>query len=746
MGEYLESKRKDLKRRRRERLLIILLGILVSILTYLGIRLMGWGQNLPFSTNILLFALINLNIILLLLLLYLTVRNLVKLLFERRKDVMGARLRTKLVLAFITLSLIPTIILFFISVKFISSSIEFWFNLQIDRSLKNSLEVGSAYYKQISDQLIYMGDRISHVITNKGYLLRYNRNKLAKLLHRKRLEYDLLSIQVFYKNISLVMGSYKKGADSAAITRALRKNKKLMREVLVEKKSSYFIYPLSYGDMVFGLVPISSRVYSQKVVGVVVVTRFIPKEFVNKLNTIAKGVQEYKQLKMMKQPIKLSNMIAISIVTLMIIFSSIWFGFYLSREITVPIKELVEATNRIAAGDYDFYIDLVAKDEIGYLVNSFNKMTSDLKQSKEKLEEANKELRKSNIELEQRKIYMEIVLRNVAAGVISMDAEGRIQTINESAENMLDLKSDRVVNRHYTEVLPVDYVKIINDFLRDRSLILKGHVKKQINLAMQDKSLSLLVSLNLLRDEKGNNMGVVAVSEDLTEIEKAHRMTVWREVARRIAHEVKNPLTPIQLSAQRLKKRLSKKLGEPENGLLKECTDMIVGQVDELKRLVNEFHRFARMPASNPVPSDVKDIIEETLGLFKEAHKGVHFVFQKDGHIPVLNLDRSQIKRAIINILENAVEAVTGRGKVNIDLEYDRELQIVKIKISDNGPGIPPEYKARLFEPYFSTKKHGTGLGLTIANTIISDHDGFIRVYDNHPKGTCFVIELPVRT
>ena len=173
---------------------------------------------------------------------------------------------------------------------------------------------------------------------------------------------------------------------------------------------------------------------------------------------------------------------------------------------------------------------------------------------------------------------------------------------------------------------------------------------------------------------------------------------------------------------------------------------MIVGQVDELKRLVNEFHKFARMPASNPIPSDVKEIIEETLGLFREAHKGINFHFQKDGDIPIINLDKAQIKRAIINILENAVEAINKRGKIDIDLEYDRELQIVKIKISDNGPGIPPEYKARLFEPYFSTKKHGTGLGLTIANTIVSDHDGFIRVYDNNPRGTCFVIELPVRT
>ncbi len=706
---------------------------------------MGWGLNLPLSTNILLFALINLNIILLLLLLYLTVRNLVKLLFERKKNVMGARLRTKLVLAFITLSLIPTVILFFISVKFISSSIEFWFNLQIDRSLKNSLEIGRTYYKQTSDQLVYFGNILSHLITKRAYMLRYNRNKLLKFLDKKRAEYNLPSIHIYSsKDALLIAASYKKGFDSISIIKVL--NKKIIKRVIKLRRSVNFIHSFSYGDMVFVLFPIFSRVRPNNVVGVIVLSKFVPKELVNKLDTIAKGVQEYKQLKMMKQPIKLSNMITISIVTLLIIFSSIWFGFYLSKEITVPIRELVEATNRIATGDYNFYIDLEAKDEIGYLVNSFNKMTADLKQSKERLEETNKELVKSNIELEQRRIYMEIVLKNVAAGVISADSQGRIQTINKSAENMLNLRAEEVINKNYRKVLPKNYVDIIDEFLKDRSLILKGHVKKQINLAMKNKSLSLLISLNLLRDEKGNNMGIVAVFEDLTEIEKAHRMAAWREVARRIAHEVKNPLTPIQLSAQRLRRRLSERLDKSERKILKECTDMIVNQVDELKRLVNEFHKFARMPASNPIPSDIKEIILETLSLFREAHKGVDFIFNKNGDIPVLNLDKSQIKRAIINILENAVEAMEGKGCVAIELGYDKELQIVNVKISDNGPGIPSEYRNRLFEPYFSTKKHGTGLGLTIANTIISDHNGFIRVYDNQPKGTCFVIELPVRT
>ncbi len=738
MTEYLELKKKDLKRRKREIYIIILLSFLVLILVNIGLRLLGWSLNFPISTNILLFTLINLNIILLLLILYLTVRNLVKLFFERRKNVLGSKLRTKLVLAFMTLSLIPTIILFFISVKFISSSIEFWFNLQIDRSLKNSLEVGRQYYRQITEQLTYVGNRISRIITKKGYMLRFNRNKLHWLLIEKRLEHNLSGIQVFYKNLSVISFSYKKGFDPDVINKALLKNKETIKKVLNQKNpiciTSSFSYKdkdIVHGEMAFGFIPIFSRVRPDKCVGVLVLMRFIPKELANKLNTIAKGVQEYKQLKMMKQPIKLSNMITISIVTLLIIFSSIWFGFYLSKEITVPIKELVEATNRIAAGDYDFFIDMDAKDEIGYLVNSFNKMTSDLKQSKERLEKANK--------------YMEIVLENVAAGVISFDTEGRIQTINKSAENIFDIKANDAVGKYFKDVLPADCCRIISELLSDKSLISNGSAKRQASVSVGEKSLSLLFSLNLLRDEEGNNMGMVCVFEDLTEIEKAQRMAVWREVARRIAHEVKNPLTPIQLSAQRLKRRLAQILEQKEKLLLEECTDMIITQVEELKALVNEFHKFARMPACNPSPSRIEEIIEETLALFKEAHKEIRFVFNRNGDIPVLNLDKAQIKRAILNILENAAEAMNEKGEIRIGLRYEKELHIVKLEIADTGPGIPPEHKARLFEPYFSTKKHGTGLGLTIVNTIISDHDGFIRVYDNKPKGTCFVIELPVR-
>lgn len=742
MKDYLEAEKQDLRRRRRERYLIIFLGVVISFLVYLGMRIFHLGQALPFSSSIIAFALININVILLLLLLFLIVRNLVKLLFERKKSIMGARLRTKLVLAFVTLSLLPTVILFFVSVQFISSSIEYWFSLQIERSLKSSLEVGQDYYKEITDEILAFGNNLGRVITYEGFMIPSRKEKLEKFIDEKRKELGLASLQVFSTKLDLMAVSKDHRIDLSAFKGP---GPDILKKSIEKGADSQYIQPSPHGDLVSGIVPVFSRTASKAVVGLVASAKFVPGAFVNRLQAISKGLQDYRQLKMLKTPIIASHMITLSIVTLLIIFSSVWFGFYLSKEITVPIKELAEGTNRIASGDYDFFIDLETKDEVGMLVNSFNRMTMDLKTSKNRLEKANKELMGSNLELEQRRLYMEIVLANVAAGVVSADAGGKILTINKSAERMLDIRAEEIIGKQYKEILSDDYCKVIDGFLKDGALFQKGYMEKQIGLSAGNRRLTLLVSLNVLRDDRGRFLGLVVVFEDLSEIEKVQRMAAWREVARRIAHEVKNPLTPIQLSAQRLKKRYGDILDGEDAEIFDECTGMIITQVEELKRLVNEFSNFARMPAANPSPSDISEIINEALSLYRETHKEVDFVFNDSKEVPVFNLDREQIRRVMINLFDNAIEAIEGKGKVVIDLHYDNILKMVRIEVVDNGRGISPENKARLFEPYFSTKKQGTGLGLAIVSTIITDHNGFIRVKDNKPKGTKFIIELPTR-
>ncbi|MBN1106365.1 MAG: HAMP domain-containing protein [Deltaproteobacteria bacterium] len=743
MGNYREAEAQDLKRRRRERYIIVSLLVTVIVLTtYLGLKVFDLGLELPVSNSILIFALINLNVILLLLLLFLTMRNLVKLLFERKKKIMGARIRTKLVAAFVTLSLLPTIILFFVSVQFISTSIEYWFNLPIERSLKNSIEVGQGYYRRIAEEVLAYGNRLSGLISYQGFMAQGKKEEFNRFIENKRMEYQLASLKVLTRNLKVAAASQDEKTDLGAFKATGVDN---FRKSLEEGSDSHEIQSSPLGDLVSVVVPVFSRTESKAVVGLIVLDKFVPEAFVNRLNAIASGVEEYKQFKMLKNPIKFSHMITLSIVTLLIIFSSVWFGFYLSKGITVPIQELAEGTNRIASGDYDVFIDLGAEDEIGVLVNSFNRMALDIKNSKKQVESANEELRKSNIELDRRRLYMEIVLANVAAGVISVDGSGRVLTINKSAEKIFHVQAGSVIGKHYGEVVGRDNLVVINEFFQDRSLFRKGFLQRQIRLTLEDRLLYLLVFLNVLSDDRGKYLGLVAVFEDLTEMEQAQRLAAWREVAQRIAHEVKNPLTPIQLSAQRLRKRYGRLLAQEDGKVFEECTSMIVNQVEELKALVNEFSSYARMPALNPSPSNLKQIIEEAVSLYRETRKEVTLSFRDSEDLPPMKLDRDQMKRVMINLLDNALDAIEEKGEIVIDLFHDREEERVRIEVADNGRGIPPEHKTRVFEPDFSTKKHGTGLGLAIVRSIITEHGGSIRVQDNPPRGTRFAIELPVR-
>jgi two-component system nitrogen regulation sensor histidine kinase NtrY len=742
MKSYLEAEKADLRRRQRERYIIAFLIIVISVLTYLGSKVFDLGLDLPVANNILILVLININVILLLLLLYLTMRNLVKLFFERKKGVMGAKLRTKLVVAFMTLSLLPTIILFFVSVQFISTSIEYWFNLPVERTLKNSLEVGQGYYNRIIEELLSHGNSLSRVITYHGYTLLSHNEEMEKLVNDKRVEYHVAAIKVFSQNMQLRTSSRDEKLDLSSFKDP---GADLLRKTFEKGSDNHDIQSSPIGQLVSGVVPIFSRTESKAVVGLVVLERFIPGAFVNRLNAIPRGLEEFKQFKLLKKPIKIIHLITFSIVTLLIIFASVWFGLFLSKGITVPIQELAEGTHRIAQGDYDVFIDLESEDEIGLLVNSFNRMAMDLKNGKVQLEEANRELIRRNVEIEQRRLYMEIVLANVAAGVMSADAQGRIFSLNKSAEKMLGMTAAAVIGRHYREVLNKVHLRNLKDFFEDRNLLKRGFMKRQINLTAGDRTLTLLVSLNVLRDEKDQYLGLVAVFEDLTELERAQRMAAWREVARRIAHEVKNPLTPIQLSAQRLKKRYGQKIAAEDGQVFDECTDMIIDQVEGLRRLVNEFSSYARMPAPNLGMNSIKQIIEESVSLYKETQKGVKIVFHDTVEVPPFRVDREQMKRVMINLLDNAIDAIEEEGQVEVAMAYDRDLQVVRIEVADDGKGIPPEHKARLFEPYFSTKKHGTGLGLAIVSDIISDHNGSISVLEREPKGTRFIIELPVK-
>jgi two-component system nitrogen regulation sensor histidine kinase NtrY len=740
------GKSKEVKRRRREIFLIGILFVLITLLFYLQTHVTYWGDQIPITNNILVVTLIGLNIILLLLLVFLILRNVVKLVFERKKRILGAKLKTKLVLAFITLSLFPTIVLFFIAIHFITSSIENWFSIQVEGSLQESLVVAQVYYQNTANNALYYGRQISQGITRQQMVEKNSQPVLAGYLKEKVKEFNLGAVEILSNKLPgplLVQGAALQKANFPPL------ETKILQEALRGKEATK-IQSLGQGDLIRGLVPVFSAQNPKEVISILVVDYFVPQSLVSRINEISMAFEDYKQLRTLKNPIKFSYLITLSLVTLLIIFSATWFGLFLAKGITEPILRLAEGTQKITQGNLDFQIAKTSEDEIGTLVNSFNQMTQDLKGSKSQVEEAHAELSRSNLELEGRRRYMEIVLRNVGAGVISIDAEGRIRTMNKSAEKILGIQAEAVLGEVYTQVLPPEQLALTEDLAREVTRSENHSVTREIKLNVRNEILTLLVKFTLLRDDENRYLGVVVVLDDLTQLQKAQRAAAWREVARRIAHEIKNPLTPIQLSAQRLRKRYMSQFVE-DGAVFDESTKTIITQVEEIKNLVNEFSSFARMPAANPVPNDLNEIIREAFILYQEAHRHISFVFRPDPKIPVFNLDKEQIKRAIVNLLENAVAAVEERagvektGEITIETQLDPLMSLARIEVADNGCGIAMEDKPLLFEPYFSTKVAGTGLGLAIANTIISDHDGYIRVRDNTPQGARFIIEIPIK-
>jgi two-component system, NtrC family, nitrogen regulation sensor histidine kinase NtrY len=728
----MEQDIREKRRRKRERIIIIVTLLAVIGLTFLETYLTRSNVLLPVSNNILIFGLINISIILIILLIFLITRNLVKIVYERRRGVIGSKIRTKLVAAFVSLTLIPTFVLFLVSINFLSYTIENWFSLRIGDALNNTLEVAQVSYSRAADYAKFYARQISSDITNNRLYQRERADYLRFLIEQRQKSYNPGLLEVYFDNRrAKIVVRDPNNPDLAPVNLS----PKTLEDVFLGKEVST-VQSSGGGDLISGLAPIYSLVSPDEVIGVVVVSYYMPKALVEKMAVISKTSDEYKQLKLLKNPIKMSYMVTLLIVTLLIIFSATWFGLFLAKGITVPIQDLAEATRKIAGGDLEHQINIKADDEIGILVNSFNSMTRDLKKSKEGLEQA-------NVDLERRRKYMETVLRNVSAGVISINKDDIISTINRAAEKMMEIKTEKVLNRRYQDVLGSEHMMLVLELLMELSASEQGFIERQIDININGRSLTILITTTIISDDEGNYMGLVLVFEDLTQLQKAERAAAWREVARRMAHEIKNPLTPIQLSAQRLQKKYGDTMGEGA-GVFHECTQTIVNQVEVLKNLVNAFSRYARMPVTDPKPNDLNAVIGEAVILFQDAHKDIRFEFHKSDDIPLVNIDNEQIKRVMVNLLDNAVAALNAPdGQIEIRTFYNRDNHHAVVEVADNGCGVPPSFKVKIFEPYFSTKRSGSGLGLAIVTSIISDHQGEISIRDNQPRGTVVKFELP---
>ncbi len=732
------STRPDSERRRRKRegVMMVCIIVVVALLTFVEHRVVKFGVDIPVSNTILMFILININLLLLILLIFLVFRNLVKLYHDRRHKVMGAKLRTRLVVAFITLTLLPSTVLFFFSINFIAGSIAFWFNVPVETTLEKSINVGRAVYEHIEENSRFFLERTAYQIKTRKLLAPEKKEDLKRYVQVVQREFNFSGVEVY-------------GTNAQRITFALDPDvseylfQVVPADALLEERGERGVRRLTErtheGELVRTVATVPFGAVTAEAKGFVVMTELLSSDVSENLTAISRGYGEYQQIKLMKKPIQLTYYIALSIVGLLVVFCAVWFAFYLAKTITIPIMQLSEGTRRIAEGDLNFRVELAVDDEIGTLVDSFNKMTRDLGATRDKLARSDRMLRKRTEEIEERRQYMEIVLKNVSAGVISFDPAGIVTTINKSAERMLAIKADDVLAKSYGELLSEQQHHLVVE-MREKIEHSGDGVVLPLSLTIEGRPRSFAVHVNRLRDDAGNSMGLVMVFDDMTELEKAQRMAAWREVARRIAHEVKNPLTPITLSAQRLKRKYGKTIEEP---VFLECTDMIIDHVSLIRNLVNEFATFARFPAADPKPCSLPSIIEETVALYREGHRNIDFKMEMAGDLPSVRVDNQQMKQAMINLIDNAIAAIKNEGEVQITLTHDPILKMIRLEVADSGKGISDEEKTRLFEPYFSTKKTGMGLGLAIVNSIIADHNGMVRVQDNQPRGAKFVIELP---
>jgi len=734
--DELTNPKLEQARKRKDYFLILVILIVVGILTFIETRVTDFGSDFPLSSTVLMFILINTNLLLLLALLLLVFRNLAKLYYEKKNNIFGSKLKTRLIAAFIVLALLPTTVLFYFSIHFISTSIAFWFNTPVEQTLDSSLAVGQKLYEYIEERNEFYAKRAAYQIDSRKLLEKENEKKLTRYTQITQRAFNRHAVEIYTpdaKRISLSLANELESLHFGLLS----------SNDLTHTPEGRFSHTISQnikeGEFLRTIAAIPFGSDPKKAQAFIVITALVSPELSQNLQAILKGIEEYHQLKLAKKPAQVTYYIALSIVALLVVFCAVWFGFQLAKSITIPIMKFAEGTQRVTDGDLNYQIDFQTDDEIGTLIKSFNSMTKQLATGREQIALSGEMLQQQNTELEKSRQYIEIVLENISAGVISIDKKGIITTINKAAESLLDINSHDILNRNFKDVLKNDYLKIA-DKIYDQ--VSQGQETLEIPLSATVSGAPKHFSLNFntLKDDAGKNMGAVLVFDDVTELEKAQRIAAWREVARRIAHEVKNPLTPIKLSAQRLKRKYGKKINDD---IFTNCADTIVEHVDLIRNLVNQFSAFAKFPDANVAPCKIENIVLETIALYRDGLENVDLRSRFANDIPVLKLGHQHMKQAFINLIDNAVYAVNKNGMILVDVSYDDILKIVRIEIADNGKEISDKEKTRLFEPYFSTKKSGMGLGLAIVNSIISDHNGVIRVQDNKPKGAKFIIELP---
>lgn len=675
------------------------------------------------GSALLVFLLVALLSTVLLVLAFLIGRNVVKLVLDRRRGILGSRLKARLVAAFVGLTLVPTATTYFFASGLLTRAMDGWFSSQIENSVNGAVEIARLHVSTLLQNMRVTGRRLTAELGPLG-----DSTTAAARLEKVRREYGLFGVSVVTGAHSVVADAHSAAAtiegfrepplNDEAIQRAQRGTFEVLLE---EREASSFVR----GYLAFR---------AGKPEEVIVLSQRVPPEVTQLLQQVTDSYREYEQLKLYRDPLKTGYRMMLAMITGLLLFSAIWLAFYIARELSGPIQRLARGTEEVAKGNLDVHIRGASDDELGQLVTSFNRMTSDLSASRR--------------ESEQHRAYLETILGRLAVGVVALDVKRTITSCNAAARRILNIAAHRTVeHQELKEVFrPEDYYQIRT--LLDSVTADEANVQdRDLAISSDGRELKIVCTAGPIMKSSGELQGYVLIFDDVTELSRAQHLSAWREVARRIAHEIKNPLTPIQLSAQRLQKLLQ---SSEFRNVVDDCTDVIVTHVDSIKRLVNEFSSFARMPAVEFELGDLNGLIAETVAPMAETHRRVMFQQIADNQLPHIMMDREQIRRMLINLLDNAREAIAAQpegapsGRIVVTTSYLPDTRSVVIEVADNGPGISASSKSSVFEPYFTTKAEGTGLGLAIVASIVAEHSGAIEVRANKPSGAVFSITLPV--
>jgi two-component system, NtrC family, nitrogen regulation sensor histidine kinase NtrY len=720
---------------------IILLLAAGSLLLF-AILLLLSSFDLPFinpETNqqtVFLAALSAIVFLLFVTLTFVLARNLIKLFAERRLGVLGSKFRTRLVVGSLLLSFIPVIVMFFFAYGLMNRSVNRWFSTPVEEVQQDTALMATLLSRYAAENAHAEAVSIASAPETQHA---FGGHSFSGVLNQFRMHENTLQGGFA---IAIAAGNAEASFGVPAAWPLLKP--------IIPLRSAVSSRPqhISWNgtEYILGSAPVGDS-------GEILVAMPLPKSFVEAQRQLGARQQRYLELARERRTVRRTYMAFLWMLTGMVLFASMWLALFLSRLVTRPVVALAEATQEISRGNLDYRVAVPAADELGDLVRSFNLMAEELATSRHQIEASSLELSSANAELEQRRRHIETVLESIPTGVLSLNAELRVTHVNQALLRMLRPTEGPaqvaaiLTGAPLRDLFPPEVLEELEPLLRRADRM--GTTTTQMEFAVQRLQWNVAVTVATLQ-HKNQRIGYVLVFEDLSDLLRAQKQAAWREVARRVAHEIKNPLTPIALSAERILRHLDR--GTPQQPasveVVRDCAETIGSAVETVRTLVNEFSTLASFPASRPRPADINAIVDSALAMFNGRLDGIRVRKLLSNALPKVMADSGAIERALANLVDNAAEAM--QSSVLKEIEISTMLvashDAIEITVADSGNGVTQELKEKLFLPYFSTKKRGTGLGLAIVSRIVEEHHGSIRVEENKPVGARFIVELPVAT